>query len=107
MATTNRYANGHRRRQTRKRLIAMSDGICPLCGRPLDVTMPPSMCSHPLYPVIDEKVPVARGGKMVIENQWLVHRECNGIKGAKLLSELRLRKGSPPNEPVTTRDWGI
>lgn len=108
MGTTNpRYANGHRRRKTRRQLIAASDGICPLCGHPMDLSMPPSMCMSPYYPVIDEKVPISKGGKLELSNQWLVHRICNAIKGAKLLSELNHDAKGIPAQVNTTRDWGI
>ena len=108
MGTTNpRFANGHERRKTRRQLIAASDGICPLCGRYLDVTMPPSMCMSPYYPVIDEKVPLSKGGTLSIDNQWLVHRRCNAIKGAKLLGELNRDAKGVPSQVSTTRDWGI
>lgn len=108
MGTTNpRYANGNRRRKARKQLIASSDGICPLCGKPMDLSMPPSMHMSPYYPVIDEIVPISRGGKLELSNQWLVHRKCNGIKGAKLLGELNHDAKGRPAQVSTTRDWGI
>lgn len=108
MGTTNpRFANGHRRRKARRQLIAASDGICPLCGRPMDLSMPPSMHMSPYYPVIDEKVPISKGGTLSIDNQWLVHRRCNAIKGAKLLGELNHDAKGAPSQVSTTRDWGI
>lgn len=105
--TNPRFKNGHKRRNARKRLIAASNGICPLCGKPLDVTMPPACHCDPYYPVIDEIIPLAKGGKLTIANQQLVHRICNAKKGTKLMSELYHDHNGEPSKTNTTRDWGL
>lgn len=97
-----RRRNGSLRNKQRKILMARYDE-CPLCGLPLDKTLTNHL--DPMYPVIDEIVPISRGGMLVLSNMQLVHRRCNARKGNKLMSELVVAKGRPPDTPHTTRKW--
>lgn len=103
MGTGNpRRKNGNKRNKQRKILMARYDE-CPLCGLPLDKTLTNHL--DPMYPVIDEIIPISRGGILELSNMQLVHRRCNAIKGNKLISELSIKNGRPPNTPHTTRKW--
>lgn len=73
-----RVANGHRRRQLRKRVLA-EETHCALCGQPVDVTLPAGL---PESPEVDEIIPVSLGGDPLDrDNCQLVHRLCNQRKG--------------------------
>jgi 5-methylcytosine-specific restriction endonuclease McrA len=78
-ATRNpRYANGHRRRRLRAQVLA-EETCCAICGRPVDVTLPPGL---PGSPEVDELVPVSKGGNPYDRfNCRLVHRLCNVRRG--------------------------
>ena len=87
MGCTNpRRANGWARDKLRKRLLACTD-TCVICGRPLPTPEQLAEMSHldPLYPVIDEIVPISKGGTLTPENSQLVHRRCNAWKSDKIL----------------------
>ena len=83
MAKANvRYANGHRRRELRARVLAAYD-TCALCGQPVDRTLRlgPDGKPHPLSPEVDEIIPVSRGGNpLAWSNVQLTHRRCNRAK---------------------------
>lgn len=73
-----RRANGHRRNQVRRRVLAEED-ICWLCNEPVDKTIP---TPHPLSPEVDEIVPVSLGGDPLDRrNCRLSHRICNVRRG--------------------------
>lgn len=98
-----RNANGHRRRQLRRRLLAR-DSHCALCHGPLDPHAPYRLPGHhsprcpgppctgctpnPAYPVIDEDIPVSRGGNPLDPNNTaLMHYACNAWKADRTLAE--------------------
>lgn len=105
MATNPRYANGNARRKLRRALL-MTTTNCALCGRPLPplsevARMDPN---DPRYPVVDEIMPVCRGGDPLSrENTQLVHRACNARKGAKVPVNPALYGSAHPYR--TSRDW--
>jgi 5-methylcytosine-specific restriction endonuclease McrA len=73
-----RYANGHRRRLLRARVLAEEDH-CHICGRPVDKDLP---YLHPWSAVVDELVAVSRGGSPYSrDNVRLAHRLCNVRRG--------------------------
>lgn len=83
MAGNPRYANGHRRRELRKSLLAVG-GTCPWPGCP----WPGQEFDRALHhlddraPVVDEIVPISRGGSpLTRENTRLLHRWCNQQRG--------------------------
>lgn len=98
MSTSNpRRANGARRDAIRARLRA-SGRPCGICGRPIDYAAPyritvgygldgePITRVNPDAFVVDEIVPVARGGDPLdISNCQPAHYACNASKGAKLM----------------------
>lgn len=72
-----RRANGWRRSQLRKRVLAAYD-TCAICGKPVDKTL---KTPHPMSPEVDELIPVSRGGDpLSFTNCRLVHRRCNRLK---------------------------
>lgn len=91
-----RYANGHRRRQLRARVLA-SETQCALCGKTVDKTLGmqpgvhgprcttqacPGCVPHPMRAEVDEIVPVSQGGSPYERsNTQLAHRICNQRKG--------------------------
>jgi hypothetical protein len=64
---------------SRADLYARDGWRCQLCGRGVkrDASTP-----HPLAPVLDHIIPLARGGPHDSTNVQLAHYRCNGIKGA-------------------------
>ncbi len=104
MASNSRYANGHRRRELRKRVLA-EESICHLCGSPVDKTLRRGDDGkpHPMSPELDEIVPVSRGGSPLDRaNVRLSHRICNELKGNNM--------PTVPDEPVgplfpLSRSW--
>lgn len=92
MAYNPRYANGHRRRQLRTRVLAEEDR-CALCGRPVDKALP---ARHPAAPEVDEDIPVSRGGSPYDRgNTALMHRACNNWKSDRTLAEARAALATP------------
>lgn len=59
---------------------AKSPGVCPLCGLPLDRSLPPwdAMAGVP-----DWIVPPEDGGALTLENRTIVHRSCWGRKALR------------------------
>lgn len=95
-----RYANGHRRRELRKRVLA-SETHCGICGHPVDKTLP---AGHDWAPEIDEIIPISRGGSPTQRtNVQLTHRVCNQRKSNRLPEEHTQR---PTDAPLpTSRTW--
>lgn len=112
MAAANpRYSNGAARRRLRARLKAEGRGcwICRAFGRPdaIDYGLPHT---HPRSFVVDELVPVSRGGSpYAYDNVDAAHRCCNGWRGAKSVAEvLALAQGAkagPGPLPLPFPDW--
>lgn len=92
-----RYANGHRRRELRKRILA-SETVCALCGLPVDKTL------HYLDPwaaEVDEIIPVSRGGDPLSrKNCRLAHRVCNKTRGNRMDTDM-----APVEALKTSRAW--
>ena len=97
MSANPRRANGYRRDQVRRRILAEED-TCWLCGRPVDKTL---HYLHPGAPEVDEVVPVSLGGSPFERaNCRLAHRLCNSRRG----NGTRGRKATV--EPLaTSRQW--
>ena len=111
MATMSHNANGHRRRELVKRVLA-EDTHCALCDKPLDKSlgMMPGQhgpkCSsptckgcvpHPLRVEVDEDLPRSRGGSPYYRaNTSGMHRRCNAFKSNRTLAEARaMLHGNP------------
>jgi 5-methylcytosine-specific restriction endonuclease McrA len=89
-----RKANGHRRRQLKQRVFTEEDR-CIICDQPVDKTLGqlPDGTWHPRSPVIDEDIPVSRGGSPTDRtNCHLAHRDCNRDKGNLTLAEHATRQ---------------
>lgn len=83
-AGSGRYQNGAARRKCKARHIAAEGPIpiCPLCGKPIDLTL---KTPHPLSCELDEIIPYSRGGSPTsYDNTQLTHRICNQRKSDKI-----------------------
>ena len=85
-----RYRNWKRRESVRAYILATQD-VCGICGQPVDKTLGKvpkeggGYAWHPMSPVIDEIVPISKGGSPYDRgNCQLAHRSCNAHKGAKV-----------------------
>lgn len=68
--------------RNKKRIFA-TQTVCGICGKPVDFSL---KYPHPLSPVIDHIVPIARGGHPSdISNLQLAHWCCNRQKSDKLI----------------------
>jgi 5-methylcytosine-specific restriction endonuclease McrA len=93
MATNPRRTNGHRRRELVARVKA-SETHCALCDEVVDKALD---YLDPRAAVVDEDVPVARGGSPYERtNCHLMHRECNRWKSTMTLAEARAARQSRP-----------
>lgn len=102
MATNPRRANGHRRTQLRRRVLAAYD-TCALCGHPVDKTLPPN---DPGAPEVDEIIPVSLGGDpLAWTNVQLSHRLCNQRKGNRITPAER-QATEQPARPRPATAWG-
>lgn len=95
----NRYANGHRRRQVRRQVLA-EETTCWLCGLPVDKTL---RTPDPGSPEVDEILPVSLGGSPIDRtNCRLSHRICNERRG----NGTRVRRqAGPAAELKRVREW--
>ena len=92
MAKSNpRKANGTRRRKIRARWKAIG-APCALCGKPIDYSLgmvvdrrTGKRRPHPMSFVVDEIVPVSRGGDPLdFSNTQPAHWICNAKRGNKM-----------------------
>lgn len=75
-----RYANGHRRRMVRARVLG-SGRPCWICGLPIDPSLPNL---DPCQGVVDEALPVSQGGSPYQGANCLpAHRCCNAWRSTK------------------------
>lgn len=73
-----------RKRARIKKELATFERECWLCLEPLDFTI--SDWRNPEYIVIDEEIPVSKGGDSLdIANCHLTHNKCNLEKGDRIL----------------------
>jgi len=81
-------ANGHRRRELKKRVKA-EETHCALCDGWVDLTL---HYLDPMAGVVDEDIPRSRGGSQYQRsNCHLMHRRCNEWKGALTLAQARAK----------------
>ena len=95
----------YRKRQRNKKALMAVEDVCWLCLEPMDFAI--TDIRNPDYIVLDEIVPVAKGGDPEdIRNQCLVHRKCNARKGARILPRGAFAKnGGRGTVPQTSRYW--
>lgn len=68
-----------------KKVILKTRNVCGICGKPVDKSL---KYPHPLSPVIDHIIPVAKGGHPSdIDNLQLAHWQCNRQKSDKLYND--------------------
>lgn len=60
---------------------------CMLCGKPVSRSR---KSPHPMAPVVDHIIPVARGGTHEYKNVQCAHHGCNSKKSANMIGQLRL-----------------
>lgn len=102
-----RRANGWRRDQLRRRVLAAYD-TCAICGKPVDKSL---RTPNPMSPEVDEIIPVSRGGDpLAFANCRLVHRRCNRLKSNRSDAYARAQLEHKPTPaatslPLTTSDW--
>ena len=86
MSSNPRRANGSRRDKIRDRWRAIG-APCGICGKPIDyslgiVTVNGKRRPHPMSFVVDEVVPVSKGGDPLdFENTRPAHWICNARRG--------------------------
>lgn len=121
MAGNPRRANGTQRNAVTAR-VKREESHCWLCKRPVDKTLPYIMpgahtarcggrggdCAgclpHPWRGVVDEIIPVSRGGSPFDRaNCRLAHWICNNKRGNRPAGEKR--KPATPEPLVTSRRW--
>jgi 5-methylcytosine-specific restriction endonuclease McrA len=86
-----RYANPKKRNGIR-RLMALEEAPCAICGKPIDYTLTTYVDPkdgktkrHPLSFEVDEIIPISKGGSPTDRaNLQAVHRICNQRKGNKI-----------------------
>ena len=82
-----RRANGHRRDALRARVLGRGEP-CWICGLPID---PSEHNLSPVQGVVDELVPVSKGGSPLDPGNCApTHRCCNAWRSAKSVSLVRL-----------------
>ena len=84
-------------KRLRPLLDARADGICELCGRPLDYDAPPRSSD---YPSVDHVVPLHAGGTELpgVDDLRLVHHGCNTARGNRTRGRPSLPALSPAVE---------
>lgn len=66
-----------------RKIIYASQGVCAICGRPVDLSL---KRPDPLAPSLDHIIPVSKGGHpSALQNLQLVHMCCNRQKGDKIM----------------------
>lgn len=88
-------------RNNRKRIL-MSESVCALCGRPVDMSL---KAPDPMSPTVDHIIPVHRGGHPSdLNNLQLAHWICNRMKSDKVIDTAKVE--ARPNRNIRQScDW--
>ena len=65
---------------TLKALIERDNGVCQICGRPVDINDVKDGHIRKNYPTIDHIIPLSKGGPHTWNNVQLAHMGCNSGK---------------------------
>ena len=65
---------------TLKKCIEKNNGVCQICGKPVDENDIVNGHIKKLYPTVDHIVPLSKGGTHTWENVQLAHMDCNAGK---------------------------
>lgn len=98
--------NGPHRREflRNKRKILATQGVCALCGEPVNKTL---RFPDPMSPTIDHIIPIDKGGHPSdISNLQLTHLCCNNRKSDKLIASVQQRTKEISNRDLPLSvDW--
>ena len=71
--------------------LRRSGAACHICGQAIDYSLP---YLHPRSFVVDDVIPLARGGTDTQDNKAASHRACNRAKSDKLVAPIVRRSRS-------------
>lgn len=93
-------------RDRHRNILRRDHPPCGICHRDIDYTLPHL---DPGEFVVDHVIPLARGGRDVLENKQAAHRLCNELKGDKVDGDTtEATEQAAPSGPrvfVTSRTW--
>ena len=78
-------------RDRARRRFTKLQAACHLCGKSIDYKLPHL---HPMSFVVDDVIPLARGGTDTDDNKAPAHRDCNSKKRARLIAPIVRRSNS-------------
>lgn len=103
MSTTRSDRKGPHQRlyRTNRKKILMSESVCAICGRPVDMSL---KIPDPMAPTVDHIIPVSKGGHPSdINNMQLAHYACNLMKSNRVIANIT--KAEPNKSIKLSCDW--